>query len=67
MLQLVPLCGGYIYPVAWLVYGVIALKEVHRADLWRVVVSMLLMLLLCCGALMGMAMGVAALAGNLPK
>lgn len=67
MLQLMPLCGGYIYPVAWLVYGVIALKEVHRADMWRVAVSMLLMLLLCCGVIMGLALGVAALSASLPK
>jgi hypothetical protein len=67
VLQFVPLCGGYLYPVAHLVYGVIALKEVHRTDLWRVVVSMLLMLLLCCGAVGGIALGIAALAGQLPK
>jgi len=67
MLQLVPLCGGYIYPVAYLVYGVIALKEVHRTSMWRVVVSMLLILLLCCGAFVALALGVATLSGNLPK
>jgi hypothetical protein len=67
VLQFVPLCGGYLYPVAHIVYGVIALKEVHRTDLWRVVVSMLLMLLLCCGAVGGIAVGIAALAGQLPK
>jgi hypothetical protein len=67
VLQFVPLCGGYLYPVAHLVYGVIALKEVHRTDLWRVVFSMLLMLLLCCGAVAGIAIGIAALAGQLPK
>ncbi|MCX6965746.1 MAG: hypothetical protein NTW41_10405 [Verrucomicrobia bacterium] len=67
VLQLVPLCGGYIYPMAYLVYGVIALKEVHRTDIWRVVVSMLLMLLLCCGVFAGIALGIAALSASLPK
>ena len=67
MLQLVPLCGGYIYPMAYLVYGVIALKEVHRTDIWRVVVSMLLILLLCCGVFVALALGVAALSASLPK
>jgi hypothetical protein len=67
MLQLVPLCGGYLYPVAHLVYGVIALREVHRTDLWRVVLSMVLILLLCCGAFAGIAVGIAGLAGQLPK
>jgi hypothetical protein len=67
MLQLVPLCGGYLYPVAHLVYGVIALREVHRTDLWRVVLSMVLILLLCCGALVGIALALPALAGQLPK
>jgi hypothetical protein len=67
MLQLVPLCGGYLYPVAHIVYGVIALREVHRTDLWRVVLSMVLILLLCCGALVGIALALPALAGQLPK
>jgi len=67
MLQLVPLCGGYIYPMAYLVYGVIALKEVHRTDMWRVVVSMLLIMLLCCGAVLALGLGLGALAANLPK
>ena len=67
VLQLVPLCGGYIYPMAYLVYGVIALKEVHRTDMWRVVVSMLLILLLCCGVFVALALGIAALSANMPK
>jgi len=67
VLQLVPLCGGYIYPMAYLVYGVIALKEVHRTEMWRVVVSLLLILLLCCGAILALGLGLAAVAGNLPK
>ena len=67
VLQLVPLCGGYIYPMAYLVYGVIALKEVHRTEMWRVVVSMLLILLLCCGVFVALALGIAALSANLPK
>ena len=67
VLQLVPLCGGYIYPMAYLVYGVIALKEVHRTEMWRVVVSMLLILMLCCGVFMALALGIAALSANLPK
>lgn len=67
MLQIVPLCGGYLYPVAHLVYGVIALREIHRTDLWRVVLSMVLIMLLCCGAFLGIAMGIAAISTNLPK
>ena len=67
VLQLVPLCGGYIYPMAYLVYGVIALKEVHRTEMWRVVVSMLLILMLCCGVFVALALGIAALSANLPK
>jgi len=67
MLQIVPLCGGYLYPVAHLVYGVIALREIHRTDLWRVVLSMVLIMLLCCGAFLGIAMGIAAISTNFPK
>jgi hypothetical protein len=69
LLQLVPLCGGYIYPLANLVYAVIALKEVHRTDLWRVVLAALLLFMICCGValLLGMA-GLAVMSGDwMPK
>lgn len=55
VLQIVPLCGSYLYPLANLVYSVLALREVHRTDLWRVVVAALLVFLLCCGTVLGMA------------
>lgn len=54
-LQLVPLCGGWLYSVASLVYCVIGLKEAHRIELWRPIVAILLILLICCGAVFGFA------------
>lgn len=67
MLQLIPLCGGYLYPIANLFYGVIALKEVHRTEMWRVVLAAVLMFVLCCGAALAVVAGIAALGANLPK
>ena len=65
MLQLIPLCGGYLYPLANLFYGVIALKEVHRTEMWRVVLAAVLMFFLCCGAALAMVAGMTALAASM--
>ena len=65
MLQLIPLCGGYLYPLANLCYGVIALKEVHRTEMWRVVLAAVLMFVLCCGVALAVVAGMAALAANM--
>jgi hypothetical protein len=61
VLQFVPLCGGYLFPAANLIYGVVALKEAHRTDLWRVILAAVALLLLCCGLAMGAVMGFAGL------
>jgi hypothetical protein len=53
VLQLIPLCGGWLYSVASLVYCVIGLKEAHRTELWRPVVAILLVFLVCCGVVFG--------------
>jgi len=71
VIQLVPLCGGWVSSLAWLVYSVIALKESHSTDLWRPIVALLLVGLLCCGAVFALAVVTAAAAGaatgTLPK
>ena len=67
LLQFFPLCGGYLYLMAHLIFGVIALKEVHQTDLWRVVVSMVLMVLLCCGLATGILLSIASLTGQFAK
>lgn len=72
VIQLIPLCGGWVSSVAWLVYSVIALKESHATDLWRPIVALLLVGLLCCGAVFALALVPAAVAGaaaagTLPK
>ncbi len=54
--QFVPICGGYLYPALSIVYSVLALREVHKADLWRVVMAAVLLFLLFCGLAMGAAM-----------
>jgi hypothetical protein len=38
------------------VYSVLALREVHRAELWRVVLAAVLLFFLCCGLAMGAAL-----------
>lgn len=54
--QFIPLCGGYLYPVLSLVYSVIALREVHQVELWRVVLAAFLLFMLFCGLAMGVAL-----------
>jgi hypothetical protein len=71
VIQLVPLCGGWVSSIAWLVYSAIALKESHSTDLWRPIAALVLVGLLCCGAVFGIALvtaaAVGAATGALPK
>ena len=53
VLQLIPICGGWFYSVASLIYCVAGLKEAHRTDLWRPVLAVFLVFLVCCGAIFG--------------
>ncbi|MFZ4598737.1 MAG: YIP1 family protein [Terrimicrobiaceae bacterium] len=65
VLQLLPICGGYLYMIVSLFYSVIALKEAHRTELWRPIAAMILMLVFCCGIAFGigaLAVGLAAAA-----
>ena len=59
-LQIIPLLGGYLYPLASIIYSVIALKEAHRTELWRVILAVVLLLIFCCGLVMVTVAGVAA-------
>lgn len=52
-LQLVPLCGGWFYSIASLIYCVIGLKEAHRTELWRPILAVFLVFLVCCGVVFG--------------
>ncbi len=63
VLQLIPLCGGWLYSVASLIYCVIGLKEAHRTDLWRPIVAILLIFVVCCGAIGGLVALSAGIAG----
>ena len=53
VLQFVPLCGGWFYSVASLIYCVAGLKEAHRTELWRPILAVFLVFLVCCGAIFG--------------
>ncbi len=64
-IQLIPLCGGYLSSIAWMVYSVIGLKEVHRTDLWRPIAALVLVALLCCGAIIGVSVFAGAAIGAL--
>lgn len=63
VIQMIPLCGGWISTIAWIFYSAMALKEAHRSDLWRPVVAIGLVFLLFCGVVFGAAFLVVALAG----
>ncbi len=67
VVQLIPICGGYLYTVATLVYGVIALKETHETQLWRPIVAILVVLLLCCGLVIGGGVLIAGAASSLAR
>ena len=62
ILQFIPLCGGYLYPIANLIYSVIALREAHRTEMWRVVLALFLLLILCCGIVFAMSAVIVGLA-----
>jgi hypothetical protein len=67
ILQIIPLVGVSISFVAFVVLGVIAMKEVHHTSYWRVILSLALMMILCSSAFAGIAVGIAGLVGQLPK
>ncbi len=52
VLQLIPLCGGVISSVWYLVSLIIGLTKAHETESWRVVVAVLLPGILCCGAIL---------------
>ena len=61
LFQLIPMCGGVIYLAVGLLLLVIALREIHRTDLWRAAVGVTFPAVLCCGAFLGLyAMSTAA-------
>ena len=53
VLQLVPICGAWFFLAARLVYCVIGLKEAHRTEIWRPILAVFLVVLVCCGAAFG--------------
>jgi len=65
-IQLIPLCGGYLSSIAWMVYSVIGLKEAHGTDLWRPIAALVLVALFCCGLIVGGAVFAAAVVHALP-
>lgn len=50
VLQFIPMCGGYLSSLAGLFYIVIALREAHQTETWRIVLGSLILFLVCCGA-----------------
>ena len=63
VLQLIPLCGGWLSSIAWLVYSVIALKEVHRTETWRPVAAIALVFFAFCGVVVAAAVLLALVTG----
>lgn len=61
-LYLVPVLG-WIAAIVWypIIY-VVALKEAHQTDYWRVILAVLLPVLICCGAIFALSMAVGGLA-----
>ncbi len=67
ILQVIPLCGGFVAGIYSLVLNCIGLARVHETDTWRAVVAVLSPIVICCGGglafliLMG---GLAAVGAN---
>lgn len=57
LLQLLPLVGIPLSWVAFLVFGVIALKEAHHTSFWRVGSAFLLLVMLSCGLIFAIGIG----------
>ena len=62
ILQFIPLCGVYLYPIVNLIYSAIALKEAHRTDMWRVVLAGLILFMLGCGIVIALPLVLVSLA-----
>jgi len=53
ILQLVPFCGGFLYPVWYIVATIFGLMRAHQIEGWRAVLAVILPFLLCCGLIFG--------------
>jgi hypothetical protein len=53
VVQVVPICGTWLSIPISLVYCVVGLKEAHGTDLWRPILAIFLVSLVCCGGVFG--------------
>jgi hypothetical protein len=51
VLQLIPVCGGFLAGLLGLVLNSIGLARAHETDTWRAVVAILMPMIICCGGL----------------
>lgn len=61
--QLLPMCGGYLYPAFAIYLTVLGLRGVQRVPTGVALLAVLLPLGFCCGSLIAMALGGSAAAG----
>lgn len=55
VLQLIPICGAWFHLILSLCISVIGLKEAHGTDLWRPVLAVFLIFVLCAGTVVGVS------------
>jgi hypothetical protein len=53
ILQLIPMCGGFIYPFWYLFSTAVGLAKAQETEVWRAVLALLFPLILCCGLILG--------------
>jgi hypothetical protein len=61
--QLLPMCGGYIYPVFAIYLTVLGFRDVQKVNTPVAVLAVLLPMLLCCGLAMMLGFGAVAAGG----
>lgn len=68
VMQLIPICGGYIGLATQIVLLVLAFREINKITTWQAAIAVTVPILLCCGLALGgyaAAMGAAIAAGTL--
>ncbi len=54
LLQIIPICGSFIYAIYSIVVTAIGLAKAHEIETWRAALAILLPVILCCGLLIGL-------------
>jgi hypothetical protein len=54
VLQLIPMCGGFVYPFWYFFSAAMGLSRAQETEVWRAVLALLMPMLICCGLFLGL-------------